>query len=219
MYDRATGTLWHQLTGEPVVGPLADSEIRLRFFPVELTTWAEWLRRHPDTTVLSNETGFYPATFYAPEGHPDAIYTDYFDSPDTMFPVWIRSEVLPPKEMVLGLRAGGESKAYQIAALNLVRVLNDQLGGLSVVVIASSTSEAARVYERRDIRFLPPESDGDLPNSLTDAGGRVWTVTEQALVSDEGETLGRVPTHHSFWFGWYQFHPETALFDLSQTAP
>ena len=39
MYDRATNTLWHQFTGEPIIGPLADSGIRLPFYPVLLTTW------------------------------------------------------------------------------------------------------------------------------------------------------------------------------------
>ncbi len=220
MYDRATRTLWHQLTGEPVVGPLADSGIRLRFFAVELTTWAEWLGRHPDTTVLSNDTGLYPPDFYAPEGDPRAIYTDYFASPDTMFPVWRRSEALAPKEMVLGLRAGGAAKAYRIAALNGARVVNDEVGGLSVVVIASSASEAARVYERRSVTFLPPPDLGEaLPGALVDADGGRWTVTEDALVSATGQTLARVPTHQSFWFGWFQFHPETELFDLDEAGP
>ena len=66
MYDRATETLWHQFRGEPVVGPLAGSGIRLRVLPSVLTTWVEWLAEHPDTTVISNDTGVYPAGFYRP---------------------------------------------------------------------------------------------------------------------------------------------------------
>ena len=34
MYDRLTNSLWNQLTGEPVIGPLWDSGIKLDFFPV-----------------------------------------------------------------------------------------------------------------------------------------------------------------------------------------
>jgi hypothetical protein len=41
MYDRKTNTLWRQFTGEPVVGGLADSGIRLSIFPVVLTQWQE----------------------------------------------------------------------------------------------------------------------------------------------------------------------------------
>ena len=217
MYDRTTNTLWHQFTGEPVVGPLADRDIRLDLFPVEVTTWEEWVVRHPDTTVISNDTGLYPADFYQPEGHPDAIYTAYFASPNTMFPVWRRNGALAPKDTVLGIGAGGATKAYQIAALNQARVLNDTVGGVAVVVIASPTSEAARIYKRgagQQFRLAPGDSSELLPETLVDSGGGLWTVTEDALVSDTGATLARVPTHQAFWFGWFQFHPDTELFSL-----
>ena len=58
MYDRPTDTLWHSLTGEPVIGELAHSGKKLNRFPVTVTTWQEWLEQHPDTTVLSLDTGF-----------------------------------------------------------------------------------------------------------------------------------------------------------------
>ena len=77
MYDRATNTLWASLLGEPVIGPLADSGIKLDLFPVELTDWREWVARHPDTTVLSADTGVYPASQYQPEGDLNSIYSAY----------------------------------------------------------------------------------------------------------------------------------------------
>jgi hypothetical protein len=57
MYDRATSSLWSTLTGGPVVGPLAGQGIELETSPVVTSTWGEWRRRHPDTRVLSLETG------------------------------------------------------------------------------------------------------------------------------------------------------------------
>ena len=66
MYDRATRSLWNQFIGEPVIGPLADSGIRQPFFPSVVTTWGEWWDEHPDTTVLAQDTGVYPAEFYVP---------------------------------------------------------------------------------------------------------------------------------------------------------
>lgn len=38
MFDRGTNTLWRQLTGEPVVGELAGSGLRLEMLPLVLTT-------------------------------------------------------------------------------------------------------------------------------------------------------------------------------------
>ena len=89
MYDRGTKSLWHQFLGEPVVGPLGDSGVKLELIPVALTTWADWLALHPDTTVLSIETGVYPPSSYAPEDDRRSIYsatviprTPYFRSPN-----------------------------------------------------------------------------------------------------------------------------------------
>ena len=107
MYDRVTNTLWRQFTGEPVVGELAHSGIELETFPVVTTTWGEWLAAHPDTTVLSPDTGWYEPETYYPEPDPRSIYYFYFASPGTMFPVWRQSDALPAKAPVLGLLVGG----------------------------------------------------------------------------------------------------------------
>ena len=117
MYDRKTESLWRMFTGEPVVGPLADSGIKLSFFPVELTTWGEWAAQHPDTTVLSIATGVYAPDLYEHEDDPRAVYNDYFNDPETRFPVWERSDALETKAVVLGLNHGGESRAYPVETL------------------------------------------------------------------------------------------------------
>ncbi|MBA3296373.1 MAG: DUF3179 domain-containing protein, partial [Acidobacteria bacterium] len=72
MFDEETQSLWSALEGRPVVGPLAGSGLRLPFHPVVTTTWGEWRRDHPSTTVLSLETGY--ERNYA-EG---AAYREYF---------------------------------------------------------------------------------------------------------------------------------------------
>ena len=217
MYDRATESLWHQFTGEPIIGPLADSGIKLPFFPVLLATWEEWVAEHPDTTVLSQETGLYPANFYVPRDDPRSIYYEYWVNPDTRFPVWKRSPALETKEVVLGVGIGDAYKAYPVKALRQDRVINDALGGTEIVVIASATSEAAQVYERDGHRFALGAGDADtpgLPSELVDSGGVKWQVTEDYLVStaDPSQKLKRLPTHMSFWFGWYQFHPDTQIY-------
>ena len=30
--------------------------------------------------------------------------------------------------------------------------------------------------------------------------------------ADPSQRLMRVPTHMSFWFGWYAFHPDTEIY-------
>ena len=217
MYDRETFSLWNQETGQPVIGELADSGIQLNFFPTLLTTWGEWTDEHPDTTVLALDTGVYQPGRYFPEDNPNATYYEYFNTPGTMFPVWIRDDSLEAKDVVLGVNVGEAQKAYPVSVLQVERVVNDTLGETNVVVLGSEISQAAKAYERGDQEFSRTEGDAStgVPMKLVDKNGHVWDVTEEALVnaSDASQTLPRIPTHSSFWFGWYAFYPETELYE------
>ena len=216
MYDRATRSLWNQFIGEPVIGPLADSGIRQPFFPSVVTTWGEWWDEHPDTTVLAQDTGVYPAEFYVPEDNPSAIYYDYFTAEEVMFPVWLRDDTFQPKQVVVGLTVGDAAKAYSVSDLQGERLVNDTVGGLNVVVVASPESRAGRIYERGDLTFAPADGDDPtlVPTVLVDGNGARWTVTEEGLVADAhaAQRLPRIPSITSFWFGWFQYHPDTEIY-------
>ena len=216
MYDRKTDTLWRQFTGEPVVGSLADSGIRLSIFPVVVTRWQEWVAAHPDTTVLDSETGVYAAESYAPESHPGSIYFGYRNRPDTMFPVWRRSDLLDTKSVVLGLRVEGQAKAYPLDKLADSVVVNDRLGGAPLVIVTDPETGAARAYQRGDHVFEADAAEaGDKgPRLLLDQGNNKWEVTEEALlnVDDPSLRLERLPSHMAFWFGWYASFPLTGVF-------
>ena len=109
MFDRATDSLWNQFTGEPVSGPLLDSGIKLKVRPVVITSWAEWLREHPKTKVLSLDTG------HRRDYRSGVVYAEYFASPDLMFPALVRDESrLKRKDYVFGIRDVGASKAWPL---------------------------------------------------------------------------------------------------------
>ena len=56
LYDKKTESLWSQIMGEAVAGKLLGE--KLNPIPISHTTWRDWLARHPDTKVLSTETGY-----------------------------------------------------------------------------------------------------------------------------------------------------------------
>ena len=220
MYDRKTESLWSSLTGVPVIGDLARrDDLRLRHFPVSLTTWAEWPDERPDTKVLSNETDYYRPSRYEVESDPRSIYYSYRADPDTMFPVWQRDPRLAPKDEVLGVKIGGAGKAYPVSALRETRVVNDVVGDVEIVILSSALSSDARVYKRGGNEFRMPPSDVDdspaVPRALVDADGAEWDVRADGLHKRGGETLARVPSLIYFWFGWRAFHPDAPLFGFS----
>ena len=217
MYDRETNTLWSSFLGVPVIGPIASSDFKLKVFPAALTTWDEWLAEHPDSSVLSPLTDFYPPATYVSEEYERSAYYRYRASADTMFPVWSRDGRLETKTEILGVSVGDGHKAYPVSSLRALRVINDSVADRDVVIISSAVSSDARVYERNGQEFNQPRStnafDGR-PSILVDDEGRTWTADEAALVPEDGSIkLRRLPSNIHFWFAWFAFHPETEVYD------
>ena len=135
MYDRKTDTLWHSLTGEPVVGELALSGEKLTRHPVTVTTWEQWKEQHPDSTVVSLDTGF-SRQYLAPREKGSAYY-EYRNSPRAMFPTFKVDDRIPEKENVVGLSSGtGEAIAFPVERVVAERVINTEVGdveGLGVI--------------------------------------------------------------------------------------
>ena len=203
MYDRATMSLWSTFAGEPAVGPLVAQGIRLDMRHVVTTTWGEWRRRHPETLVLSLETG------HQRDYSEGAAYRDYFATDRLMFGVPQLDPRLRNKDEVLALRfddAPGEQLAIWVGFLARNAVHHDALGEVEFVVLTDA-SGASRVYESGGRRFTRWDAAG----TAWDNGGAEWTVGEDALVGPDGERLERLPAHRAFWFGWYAQYPETRL--------
>jgi Protein of unknown function (DUF3179) len=224
MLDRETRTLWNQLTGRAVLGALAAEERALALLPAVVTSWAAWRARHPDTSVLSIETGHERP--YLP-GMP---YGSYFQSSQKMFPALERRQELPTKERVYGLARGGAAKAWPLAELTAERVTNDALAAEPVVLVAGEgrvhvnarspdagflryeAGGAVRAYARGEHEFARGPDDA----TLRDAAGGVWRVEEDALAGPSGERLPRIAGTLAYWFAWQAFHPDTALLPVER---
>jgi hypothetical protein len=216
MFDHETASLWSSLTGEPVVGPLVQLDLKLTALPVVTTTWGEWRARHPDTLVLSLDTGF--KRDYS-EG---AAYRAYFATDELMFGVSQRDARLPNKAEVLVVRsttapdpasttrADGAPFAISTTLLRDHPVFHTVVDGTNVVVITSAAG-ASRAYASEAHRFV--EADGN--DNVRDAEGREWIIDEDALAAtfDPVVRLPRVAAHRAFWFGWYAQYPDTVLIE------
>jgi hypothetical protein len=203
MYDQATKSLWSTLSGTPVVGPLAGRGIELRTLYVVTTTWKEWKKRHPGTTVLSLDTG------HARDYREGAAYADYFATDKLMFCVPKLDTRLANKAEVLALRFAdtpGEVLAISADFLRAHPVHHERVGARRLVVLTDA-SGANRVYASGSRRFV--EWYGG--EQVRDSAGSLWRVDEDSLRGPIGQTLPRQPAHRSFWFGWYSAYPGTRL--------
>jgi hypothetical protein len=201
MYDRATQSLWNTLWGRPVVGPLVGQGIELDSIAVVTTTWGAWRQRHPDTLVLSIDTG------YQRDYSEGEAYRDYFATDELMFTVPTLDRRLKNKDEVLALTEG-DSRPLAIAAdfLEENPLYHDSVGDREIVIL-TDRSGANRVYAVSDVKFV----EWDRSASATDAEGVRWALDEDRLESADGRILNRLPAHRAFWFGWYSAYPDTRL--------
>lgn len=114
MFDRQPQgpgeSLWSQLLGKAVAGPSAGQA--LDKIPFTLTTWRDWLERHPHTEVIA------PAAEYKSRYKRDP-YISYFSSERVRFPVTPEpdSTFLPNKTPMVILGGSGRYKAFTYSAI------------------------------------------------------------------------------------------------------
>lgn len=127
MYDHQTDSLWSQLKMECVAGELAGRG--LHWLPSEEMTWKAWKGLHPDSEVLSTDTGFGRSYDRTP-------YGGYERSNSIMFPVPKHRDELPNKEWVVGVVVNGVAKAYPLKYLAELEdgILSDSVGQSPVTI-------------------------------------------------------------------------------------
>ena len=209
MFDAETRSLWSSLDGTPVIGPLVGSGLRLTMLPVVTTTWGEWKQEHPQTTVLSLETG------HKRDYSEGAAYREYFATDRLMFGVPRTDSRLRNKAEVLVFRfapaAGGPRQPIAIAAdlLRRERVYHLEVAEDHLVVITTAGG-ANRVYRSGPHRFTAAREGG----RVIDARGHSWAADENHLQAefDPALRLPRVEAHRAFWFAWFAQYPGTVLF-------
>ena len=203
MYDQATQSLWSTMRGTPVVGPLAGKGIVLDRGSVVTTTWGEWRRRHPDTKVLSLETG------HQRNYDEGAAYRDYFATDEVMFEVPALDTRLKNKDEVFTvLLADHPDRPLAISAEFLAAnpVHHDTIENTALVVF-TDPSGANRAYASEDVTFTGYDGDWN----VQDGSGMTWTMDEHAITAEDGRALHRIPAQRAFWFGWYAAFPNTRL--------
>jgi hypothetical protein len=166
LYDRQSESLWSQVMGKAISGPLRGEVLDRRV--LDHTTWSDWRARHPDTLVLSTRTGHQRDYSRDP-------YPGYATDRGIYFPVARLSRRYHPKEQVLGVEINGVRKAYPFAELSQgPRVIDDEVGGQMLRILFDPENRTARV------------------------------------TAADGTAL---PGVIAFWFAWFAFFPETAVYE------
>lgn len=187
MFDRESNSFWTQIDGRAIEGE--EKGQRLEHVPSVFTSFGSWLDAHPDTLVLVK-----------PEGERDqtgSAYAGYYEAPDRLFLPHLSGglgDAIGPKEVVFGVRAGGEALAVTESLLERDTVVNTAVGGVPVALLRNTiTGDVVAV--RREVDGKTVELAAVAGHEATErvaAGNRALRVSE----------LEPVRVDRAFWYAW-----------------
>ncbi len=197
MYDRAAESHWPQILGTAVQGPQQGDGLRqVRVF---WTTWERWRTRHPETKVLSKDTGYMRNYRDDPYGSYNPKGGYYAEGSPRIFPVLHASERYPAKRVVFGFRTAAEAVAVDRGALAENGRLRYRGANADFLILHDPGLDTAWVYRGERGRLPAAGALADLEFTAT---------------GPQSQALANLESVHGFeamWFAWYAFYPETAV--------
>ncbi len=206
MYDRETDTLWTQVDGRAIKGPLAGR--RLEVVPSLHATWKQWKELYPGSRVLKKR------------GIPRSAYDAYNRDPNQMGILGrrLRDRRLPPKERVIGVRDGDTTMAFAEADVRKARLVQAEVGALPVVLAAPGPGHPIVTFTRRvagrTLSFRLVEAEPPLLEDI-ETGSR-WSLADGGAETGPlaGARLERATAYPAFWFGWLGYFPSTDVWQM-----
>ncbi len=204
MFDRETGTLWTQVDGKALRGPLGGR--RLVEVPALQTTWKAWKKLHPDTLVLQK-----------PPSLRGSSYEGYFSDPERRGLSGTRGDKrLEGKALIIGVHAGDDAVAIPLDALEKKQLIEVVLGDQPVLVVYSRKEQTAAVFratlEERRLSFRLHKRGNQ--TFLEDVEtGSVWSPLEGRAVEGplQGKRLKAIAYLRSYWYAWSAYRPQTRI--------
>ena len=214
LFDEQALRLWDAFAGVAASGAEGEQREppRLAALALVTTTWSAWSTAHPDSGVLSLDTGFerdYAAG--AAVAVELAAVAPLYPVPAALSADPVGAEPLEARTPVLGLQLGGVLRAYPVADIEARRVVHDRAGGTAIVLLSEGPGLGTRAYAAADTVIDRLVREDGAPIAV-DVDGERWFVNERALVSTlDGRERPRLVLRQGYWFAWRGRYPETTL--------
>lgn len=148
MYNRAGNeeneSLWSQVLGEAVLG--VHTGKKLSVVRSDVVRFGDWKEAHPNTKVLSEDTG-------AARDYGRDPYGDYYTSESVSFGATFNDDRLHPKALVHGIEIDGQYKAYHDDALS--GTVTDTFAGQNIVVNKTDSGEITFTANGEPLPSIP----------------------------------------------------------------
>ncbi|MBC8291180.1 MAG: DUF3179 domain-containing protein [Planctomycetes bacterium] len=201
------GSLVSALSGEVFSGPRKGE--RLKRIPNMMTDWQYWLKLHPDSVAYR----MYDGKKYKLAPLPTEQSKEAGES---MGPVDARLKAF---SNVIGVTAGGHSKAFPLDNADEHAVFVDTVGDQPVTVFwYGSTKTAVAFSSMLDGQQLTiiANKGGDVPFRDKETGTR-WSLAGRGIDGElKGKELKWVDSIQCHWYAWSSEYPDTELFSADR---
>lgn len=206
MLDYESGSYWWQVAGKAIVGPLTDQTLTV--LPSMMTTWGQWRSLHPETLVLSRNTG------YGIDYNRDPFQgiSQSFNQGAFAFPVSgaALDERLLPAEIVLAFQLGDQVYGVPLNTTEIEARTITKDGTLVVVFLTPVGPSSAIYISSIDDRKLDISLQGG--QFVDMETGSVWDFSGAAVSGPlQGSQLDPVPSKTTFWYALVAAEPEVEL--------
>jgi len=198
MFDRGTESWWPQILATAITGEDAGSH--LEEFQVVWTTWSRWRSEHPDTVVLTEETGLARNYGRDPYGEYNPVQGYYADD-SFLFGPLTQDDRLHPKAVVIGMRSENGAVAIGTDRFRQEELFRFELGGVDHLGVYDEALDTGYVYR---------VDDPDGPSASWEDGRVVLDGTEHEPAD---LPYDREVAFDAMWFAWYGYYPMTALYE------
>jgi hypothetical protein len=206
------GSLYSCLTGIAFAGPATGK--RLQPVPTIVSDWGFWLEHYPDSVAYHMYDKYQPV----------ALPTEPDDH--SLKSRGVLDARLAAEQMVLGVAASAQARAFPLEALAQAGMIQDEIGGEPVVAIWEAATKTAAAYRpiatppagsKGDARRLTLTRDESMRGGLLTDGetGSHWDITGRAVSGNlKGWTLQWLDGTQVKWFAWSAEYPHTSIYQV-----
>lgn len=189
-----------------------DGSLPLATMPTIALSLKRWAELYPDSKVWFRKIEWRDIFYLKLLARADVIDPK---SPVMIYPLQHdKDERLGLKEQVIGVQIEDATWTCRLDSCKAERLIEDQVGGVSVLVVSDADGDFVQVYDReldgRTLTFRCAEGDGFIDNET----GSQWSITGRCTAGElAGKRLRPVPHYNKiFWYVWSDFHPGTRIY-------
>jgi hypothetical protein len=194
MYDRATDSWWPQILGTGVTSDLRGQSLVER--RMVWTTWKRWRETHPDTTVLTEDTGYARNYDRDPYGSYNPR-SGYYENDRNMFSNLNEDDRYQTKEVFIGARSGDGAVAVHKDHLRETHLVETTVGDVPYLATYDPAVDTGYVYRN--------------PEGTSFGGSDGEYEGPDGSYSAADLPLNRVHAFDAMWFAWAAFYPNTVV--------